>query len=137
MQESNNWFQREFDDCLVRLDSGTDGLEEEEAARRREKFGYNELPIKAPSAIKRLIRQFNSPLVFILVAAAAVTGILTLLGEAMLIDTMVILGVVMLNAILGFFQEGKAEGALAALQNMMTAQTTVVRDGKPRTIEAR
>jgi magnesium-transporting ATPase (P-type) len=119
------------------MDSNMDGLAEQEAISRREKSGYNELPIKKPSALKRLFRQFNSTLVVILLAAALVTGILTLLGEDMLIDTTVILGVVVLNAALGFFQEGKAEGALAALQHMMTAEATVVRDGELTSIAAR
>ena len=137
MQEQSDWFQHDVDDCLARLNSGMDGLGEQEADSRRERFGYNELPIKAPSAFRRLLRQFNSALVLILVSAAAVTGSLTLLGEDMLMDTVVILGVVLLNAVLGFFQEAKAEGALTALQRMMTAQATVVRDGQPTTIEAR
>ena len=137
MQQPSNWFQCDFEDCLARMDSGIEGLEELEANGRRVKYGYNELPIKAPSTMKRLIRQFNNALVLILLAAALVTGILTLMGENMLIDTMVIVGVVILNGILGFLQEGKAEGALAALQKMMTAQATVIRDGRPRVIEAR
>jgi magnesium-transporting ATPase (P-type) len=137
MKELNSWYQLDSEVCLAQMNSSMDGLGEQEVAIRREKFGYNELPIKKPSVMKRLLRQFNSTLVFILLAAALVTGILTLLGEDMLIDTTVILGVVVLNAVLGFFQEGKAEGALAALQHMMTAEATVVRAGQLTSIAAR
>jgi calcium-translocating P-type ATPase len=137
MKESKSWYQLDSEVCLEQLGSSMDGLGAQEVIIRRESSGYNELPVKKPSAMKRLIRQFNSTLVFILLAAALVTGILTLLGEDMLIDTTVILGVVVLNAVLGFFQEGKAEGALAALQHMMTAEATVVRDGELTSIAAR
>jgi magnesium-transporting ATPase (P-type) len=137
MNESTRWYQLDADVCLEQVNSTMDGLTGEEVLIRREQSGYNELPVKKPSAMKRLIRQFRSTLVYILLAAALVTGILTLLGEDMLIDTTVILGVVILNAALGFFQEGKAEGALAALQQMMTAEATVVRDGQLTNVAAR
>jgi magnesium-transporting ATPase (P-type) len=137
MNQSTPWYQLDAEVCLAQMDSSMNGLTEQQAFTRREKSGYNELPMKKPSALKRLFRQFNNTLVFILLAAALVTGILTLLGEDMLIDTTVILAVVVLNAVLGFFQEGKAEGALAALQQMMTAQATVVRDGQLTSIAAR
>jgi magnesium-transporting ATPase (P-type) len=85
----------------------------------------------------RFVRQFHDPLVYILLAAAAVTGVLSLGGEDMAVDTAVIMGVVILNALLGFFQEGKTEAALEALQSMMVAECTVRRDGREQTIPTR
>ncbi len=77
----------------------------------------------------RFLKQFNDPMVIILLVTAFTTGILTALGSHMLPDTIVILSVVVLNAILGFVQEGKAEGALDALRNMMVPECMVLRDG--------
>ena len=74
---------------------------------------------------------------YILLAAAAVTGTLSLGGEDMLMDTVVIMCVVLLNALLGFFQEGKTEAALEALQNMLVASCTVIRDGREEKIATR
>jgi len=76
-------------------------------------------------------------MVIILVITAVVTGVLTALGSHMLPDTIVIGGVVLLNSILGFVQEGKAEGALEALRNMMVQECLVIRDGDQRRIPAR
>ena len=70
----------------------------------------------------RFLRQFNDPMVIILLVTATITGVLTALGSHMLPDTIVITGVVLLNSILGFVQEGKAEGALDALRNMMVQE---------------
>ena len=74
----------------------------------------------------RFLRQFHNPLVYILLAAATVTGILTLIGsEDMLADTVVILAVVILNALLGFFQEGKTEAALEALRKIIVQECLI------------
>ena len=113
------------------------GLSSEEAAVRLAQHGPNELTITTPNAFLRLVRQFHNPLVYILLAAAAVTGTLSLGGEDMLMDTVVIMCVVLLNALLGFFQEGKTEAALEALQNMLVASCTVIRDGREEKIATR
>ncbi len=134
---SKPWFQIERTDCLEMLDSTFHGISEDEAEHRRELYGLNELPVKETSPWTLLIRQFNNPLVFILLAAAAVTGILSVMGEDMLVDTIVIVAVVLLNAVLGFLQEGKAESALAALKKMLTTSCTVVRQGEEQVIDAK
>jgi P-type E1-E2 ATPase len=76
-------------------------------------------------------------MVIILLVTAAITGILSALGSHMLPDTIVILAVVLLNAILGFVQEGKAEGALDALRGMMVPECMVVRDGEMMRLPSR
>jgi Ca2+-transporting ATPase len=131
------WYQQSVEQTFEILAADSGGLTSSEAKARLEKYGYNELVFKKPSTLMRLLRQFNSPLVYVLLVAGAITGTLTLRGEDMLWDTVVILGVVILNVIIGFFQEGKAEAALEALRKMIVAECTVFRDGEQKVIPTR
>jgi Ca2+-transporting ATPase len=131
------WYQQSVEQTFEVLAADSGGLTSSEAKARLEKYGYNELVFKKPSTLMRLLRQFNSPLVYVLLVAGAITGTLTLRGEDMLWDTVVILGVVILNVIIGFFQEGKAEAALEALRKMIVAECTVFRDGEQKVIPTR
>jgi Ca2+-transporting ATPase len=101
------------------------GLSGAEAARRVEKFGLNQITRQrgTPSWLK-FLQQFNQPLVYILLLASVVTAVL---GEW--VDSSVIFGVVFINAVVGFVQEGKAEKAIAALARMVVAEVVVWRDG--------
>lgn len=137
MDIMDKWYQLSAEQCFAELDCSETGLTDEEAAKRLQKYGYNELAFKRPGALIRFLRQFNNALVYILLSAAAITGVLTANGHDMLADTLVIVSVVVLNAILGFFQEGKAENALLALQNMMVAESSVLRNGEQVTVPAR
>lgn len=137
MANGTKWYQLSVEETFQGLGAGDTGLTSGEAKARLERYGYNELKFKKPSVIMRFLRQFHSPLVYILLAAAAMTGVLTLRGEDMLSDTGVILGVVILNAILGFVQEGKTEAALEALQKMIVPECTVLRDGEQKVIPTR
>lgn len=114
---------------LMQSDHGT-GLAETEARRRLERYGPNQLP-RTPTAgpVRRFLRQMHNPLVYVLVVAGIVT---VALGE--LVDAAVIFGVVVINAIVGYLQESKAESALDALRSMVQTQARVVRDGRRRTI---
>lgn len=101
------------------------GLSSGEVTRRKEVFGPNTVEaIKKRSAIKRFLLQFHQPLVYILLVAGIVTA---LLQEW--VDAGVILGVVLVNAIIGYVQETKAEKAIDALAKMVTTEATVLRDG--------
>jgi len=131
------WYQLSVEGTFEELQADGIGLASDEAKTRLEQYGYNEIEFKKPSTLMRFLRQFHNPLVYILLAAAAITGILTLRGEDMLADTAVILGVVVLNAILGFFQEGKTEAALEALRKMIVPECTVLRDGEQKIIPTR
>jgi len=131
------WYQLSVEETFKELQADGMGLASDEAKTRLEQYGYNELEFKKPSALMRFLRQFHNPLVYILLAAAAITGILTLRGEDMMADTAVILGVVILNAILGFFQEGKTEAALEALRKMIVPECTVFRDGEQKIVPTR
>lgn len=101
------------------------GLSSGEVTRRREVFGPNTVEaIKKRSALKRFLLQFHQPLVYILLVAGIVTA---LLQEW--VDAGVILGVVLVNAIIGYVQETKAEKAIDALAKMVTTEATALRDG--------
>jgi P-type Ca2+ transporter type 2C len=131
------WYQLTIPETFKILESSEKGLTTIEAKTRLDRYGPNELTVPRHSWLARLIRQFHNPLVYILLAAATVTSFLSYSGQNMWADTAVIVGVVILNAILGFFQEGKAENALNALAAMMVPECQVLRDGKPTVIEAR
>ncbi|MFD0532941.1 cation-translocating P-type ATPase [Actinomadura luteofluorescens] len=108
----------------------SDGLASDEAARRLERDGPNTLPAaRGRGPVVRFLLQFNSPLIYVLLVSAAVTG---LLGEH--VDALVILGVVVVNAVVGFVQESRAEKALGALAAMARTAALVVRDGAARRV---
>jgi potassium/sodium efflux P-type ATPase len=136
--KETTWYQLSVKQTFEALETDNTGLTSSEAKARVEKYGYNELTFKKPSTLMRLLRQFNNTLVYVLLVAGTITGTLTILhGEDMLWDTVVILGVVILNVIIGFFQEGKAEAALEALRKMIVAECTALRDGEQKVIPTR
>ena len=101
------------------------GLDPGEVARRRERFGLNELtPKKGRSAWMRFLLQFHNPLIYILIAAGV-----TKLFMGGLVDAAVILAVVLLNAWVGYLQEAKAERAIEALSRSLIMETNVMRAG--------
>ena len=101
------------------------GLSVEEVTRRQQKFGPNRIVTRhGTPGWRRFLKQFTEPLIYVLIAAAAITA---WLGEY--VDASIIFGVVLVNAIIGFIQESKAEGALEALMSMVTTETTVRRGG--------
>ncbi|HSE46149.1 MAG TPA: HAD-IC family P-type ATPase, partial [Gemmatimonadales bacterium] len=108
------------------------GLKEEEAARRLDLYGTNQLPqAVAAGPLRRFLRQMHNPLVYVLIVAGVVT---IYLHEY--VDAAVIFGVVVVNAIVGFIQESKAESALEALRSMVHTETRVVRGGTQRTVQS-
>lgn len=137
MLNGKQWYQLSVEETFKELGVDSDGLSSSEVQARLAEYGYNELEYKKPSVFMRFLRQFQSPLVYVLLIAGAVTLYFTLQGEDMLWDTVVILGVVILNVIIGFWQEGKAESALEALKKMMVLECNVLRDGEQRVIAAR
>lgn len=127
----SSWYTLSVDEVLSALKTSPErGLSPAEAEARRAVSGLNEIAFKKTPAWLRFLRQFKDSMVIILLVTAAITGLLTALGSHMLPDTLVILGVVLLNALLGFVQEGKAEGALDALRSLMVPECLVMRDGE-------
>ena len=120
---------------LGELHTGTGGLSSEEAQRRLEANGRNRL--SAPpsrSIILRFFEQMADPMIIILLAAAAISGVLAVVEGESFADVIIILAVVIVNAVLGVYQESKAEKAIEALQEMSAAVSHVLRDGKLVTI---
>ena len=114
------------DVMLEQLGGEPDGLSGDEAAGRLAAFGPNRLPEpERDHPVLRFLRHFHDALIYVLLAAAVVT---TILGHW--IDTGVILAVVVLNAVIGFVQEGQAESALQGLRSMLSTQARVRRDGE-------
>jgi len=118
---------------LESLDTRVDGLSNKEAASRLAKHGLNQLPeTKMRGPLLRFFCQFHNVLIYVLIVACAVTA---MLGHWL--DAGVILGVIVLNAVIGFVQEGKAENALRAIRQMLSPNAMVKRDGRQITIPAK
>ena len=129
---AENWHNNSIETTFELLDSSQNGLSNKEANDRLSKYGKNRLPEpKSRSLFVRFLYQFNNVLIYVLIAASLVTAIL---GHW--IDAGVIIGVVFVNAIIGFVQEGKAEDALKAIRQMLSPNAMVVRDGKQISIKA-
>ncbi|MFB1028414.1 MAG: HAD-IC family P-type ATPase, partial [Thauera sp.] len=123
---------RTADEVLSALDSCPAGLSADEAARRLAEVGPNRLPEPPRDGLlKRFFKHFNDVLIYVLLGAAAITASL---GHW--IDTGVILGVVVINAIIGFIQEGKAEEALAGIRKMLSLRADACRDGQWSAVDA-
>ncbi len=131
--EATAWHAIAADEVVRRLDSRTDsGLDAAEAKRRLEKYGPNSLPEAAKQGpFMRLLLQFNNVLVYVLLGAGFIKAMMGLW-----LDASVILGVVILNALLGFVQEGRAEKALDSIRGMLSAEARTVRGGEPRMVPA-
>jgi len=130
--EARPWHALETGTVLADLKSNPAGLSEEEARARLEKFGPNRLPPPARrGALARFLAQFHNLLIYVLIASAAITVVL---GHA--VDASVIAGVVLINAIVGFIQEGKAEQALEAIRNMLSLSALALRGGARRVLPA-
>ncbi len=128
-----SWHAMPADEVLTRLGVGDQGLDSEEAGRRLQEHGPNVLPEPEKSnLLLRFLSHFNNMLIYILLVAAAFTAVL---GEW--IDMGVILAVVLINALIGFIQEGKAEKAMEAIRGMLSPKATVLRNGEEQEIPAR
>jgi magnesium-transporting ATPase (P-type) len=127
-----DWHARTAHDVLAALRARVHGLSAAEAARRLAEAGPNRLATDAGRGpLRRFLSQFHNLFIYVLLLAAAMSWAL---GEP--VDALVILGVVVINAVIGFIQEGRAERALAAIRGMIDPHATVLRDGRRLTIEA-
>jgi P-type Ca2+ transporter type 2C len=127
------WHTLDVDAVAARLDSDPVlGLSETEAGARKARYGPNAIR-EGPrrSKLRMLAAQFTDFMILLLIAAAVVSGAI---GDAK--DTVVILGIVVLNAAVGFVQEYRAERAMAALKRLAAPGAVVVRDGRPRSVPA-
>ena len=131
------------EEVLAQVESTTNGLSQAEVTSRQEKFGKNKLAEgKKESLIHRFLKQLAEPMTIILLVAAAVAAGMEVYNglEAghweFPFDVVIILSVVLINAILGVFQESKAEKAIEALQEIAAATSKVIRDGKQMTVRS-
>ncbi|MBQ2384969.1 MAG: cation-translocating P-type ATPase [Clostridia bacterium] len=138
------FYCEDADAVLKEVEGSKDGLSAEEAAKRLETNGKNKLAAaKGKSLVRRFLEQLADPMTIILLVAAAISGALAVYesinhpgeGEGFT-DVIIILAVVIVNAILGVYQESKAEKAIEALQKMSAATSKVLRDGKVQIIHS-
>jgi magnesium-transporting ATPase (P-type) len=131
-QESLNWYSLEIKDIFKQLKSSVSGLSSEEAKIRQAEFGRNVLPSRqAPSVWLIFIHQFFSPLIYILIFAGLISIFLKEWADAGFI-----FAVILLNSIVGAWQENKAEKSAAALQNILKIKTLVRRDNIEQELSA-
>ncbi|APV44979.1 Ca2+-transporting ATPase [Dehalogenimonas formicexedens] len=129
----SNWHSLPPDEVLKKLDTASSGLSRVEAKKRLEQYGPNALAEKPGKPLWLVfLSQFANPLVYVLFAAAAIS-IFTGHG----VDTLTIFGVLLVNAVIGYIQETRAEKAMAALKEMTAPQANVRRDGRLHVIPAR
>ena len=126
-----NFHQESPDRVLEHLKSSETGLTGQEASRRLEQYGPNKLAEgKKVTLLQRFLKQLSDPMIIILLVAAAVSGVTAAYSGESFADVFIILIVVLINAVLGVYQESKAEKAIEALQEMTAATSKVLRDGK-------
>ena len=127
-----NWHQNTVEEVLRNLNTSAQGLSQEESEKRFREFGPNELhEKKGKSAFRMFLEQFKEFMILILIGAAVISG---LIGEA--VDTIAIIVIIILNGVIGFVQEYRAEKAMAALKKMSAPAGTVLRGGGAKDVKA-
>jgi calcium-translocating P-type ATPase len=127
-----DWAAMPTEQVLTHLDASRGGLSEQEAQRRLEEHGLNLLATTARrSALRRFMDQFNNLLIYVLLTAAVLAA---LIGHG--IDALVIVAVVVINTVIGFIQEGKAEDALEAIKGLIDPVAVVHRGGRRVKVKA-
>ena len=125
-----NYYSNEKEEVLLHFKSGEEGLSSQEAARRLEETGRNRLKEGEKITImQRFLSQMKDPMILILVAAAMISGVTAWYSNEGFADVIIIMAVVIINAVLGVYQESKAEKAIEALQEMAASTSKVLRDG--------
>ena len=133
------WHSLTVDEVCLKLGSSLRGLSSEEASTRLNKYGFNELRrVRQISALRIFSNQFKSIFILMLIVAALISAAMSMQhGLEELADSVVIMAIVLINAIIGFFQEYKSEKTLEAMQKLTTPKARVLRDGEIKSIEAR
>ena len=130
-------YSKDITQVLAEIQSSADGLSSAEAEARLQANGKNKLAEgKKDSLLKRFVDQLMDPMIIILLAAAAISGVLAVVEGESMTDVIIILAVVIINAVLGVYQESKAENAIEALQEMSAAASKVLRDGRIQVVHS-
>ena len=125
------WYEQGAQQVLAEMGSAPDGLSSEEARRRLAENGPNKLEEgKRVSLWARFAKQLADPMILILLAAAGLSAVTAVYAGESFADVIIILAVVLINAVLGVYQENKAEKAIEALRGMMAPTSKVIRDGR-------
>ena len=137
--EEKKWFNQEIKEVEKTLETDiNNGLKNEEVEERREKYGLNQLQsAKKKSLIQRFLEQFKDFSIIILIIAAIVSGAVGIANGEGITDTIIILIVVLVNAIIGVSQESKAEKSLEALQKLTDHASKVIRNGTVTVVPAK
>ena len=138
MQKSN-WFQKDVKEVEKELETNLEkGLTTEEVAKRKEKYGLNELKSKKKKSLfQKFLDQFKDFSIIVLIIAAIVSGVVGVAEGEGITDTIIILIVVVVNAIIGVTQESKAEKSLEALQKLTDHASKVIRNGEVTVVPAK
>ena len=130
-------YNESVETVLKETNSTKSGLTNDEAQRRLQENGKNKLAEgKKDSIFKQFLGQLADPMIIILLVAAAVSGVLAAIEGEGFTDVIIILAVVIFNAVLGVYQENKAEKAIEALQEMAAATSKVYRNGELVTVRS-
>lgn len=137
--QNNNWFQKDIKEVEKELKTNLEkGLSDEEVAKRKEKYGLNELKSKKKKSLfQKFLDQFKDFSIIVLIIAAIVSGFVGVAEGEGITDTIIILIVVLVNAIIGVTQESKAEKSLEALQKLTDHASKVIRNGEITVIPAK
>lgn len=132
------WYTKELNQIFNELNARQGGLTEDEASKRLEKYGANNLKEKKKESLFiKFIKQFNDFMIIVLIIAAIISAIVAKTnGSGDYIDSIIIIAIVIFNAIMGLIQEEKAEKSLEALKKMSAPNAKVRRNGKIQEIEA-
>lgn len=137
------YYLEDVREVFERTESSENGLSQSEAERRLEKYGKNKLAqAKQKSLVRRFFEQLADPMIIILIVAAVISAVTTVYegkvsgSPSFPTDTVIILAVVLINAVLGVLQESKAEKAIEALQEMSAATSKVIREGRIMTVKS-
>ena len=137
--EKNNWFNKTMEEVQKELETDSQkGLSTKEVEKRKEKYGLNELKAKKKKTLlQKFIEQFKDFSIIVLIIAAIVSGAVGIAEGEGITDTIIILIVVILNAIIGVVQESKAEKSLEALQKLTDHASKVIREGNLTVVPAK
>jgi len=138
-QKEAKWFSKKINEVEKELNTDvTKGLSSEEVQKRREKYGLNQLKAKKKKSLaQKLLEQFKDFSIIVLIIAAIVSGAVGIAEGEGITDTIIILIVVIVNAIIGVTQEAKAEKSLEALQKLTDHAAKVIRNGEITVVPAK
>lgn len=135
----NKWFNESAEEtCKILETNFNNGLNVEEVSERQKKYGLNELEAKKKKTLfQKFLEQFKDFMIIVLIISATISGIIGVIEGEGITDTLIILVVVIVNAIIGVMQENKAEKSLEALQKLSSHVAKVVRNGKLQVVQSR